>query len=173
MFNSDLRDKLLFEDSSFTYSRRYFWSFQTLGTMNESIKAMIDAYRNTFTKNVWEGRHKILWPLVEDDSARNRYWKKRMASLKKDFEAEMHALQTIMTENDNRRREIKSLRDNLFNGTSVLEARKSVEQTEITVKQGNNIKLLTLVNMFFLPLTFVSSIFGMTNMDLKAGFGQF
>jgi hypothetical protein len=173
MFNLDLRDKLLFEDSDFTYSRRYFWAFQTLGTMNQSIKAMIDAYEDTLTKDVWEGRHKILWPLEEDNSQRNTYWKKRMALLKKDFEAEIHALTTIMSVNNGRQKEVKSLRDNLFSGTSVLESRKSVEQSEITVQQGHNIKLLTLVNMFFLPLTFVTSVFGMTNMDPRAGFWQF
>ena len=41
MFNGDLRDKLLFEDAEFTYSRRYFWAFQTLGLMNDSIKAIV------------------------------------------------------------------------------------------------------------------------------------
>jgi hypothetical protein len=173
MFKGDIRDKLLFEDSSFSNSRRYFWAFQTLGTMNQSIKAMIDAYEDTFTKEVWEGRHKTLWPLVDINSGRNIYWKKRMASLKIDFESEIEALKIIMQENVDRRKEIKNLRENLFSGTSVLESRKSVEQTEITVAQGHNIKLLTLVNMFFLPLTFVTSIFGMTNMPSDGDFWRF
>jgi hypothetical protein len=173
MFKSDIRDKLLFEDSKFSNSRRYFWAFQTLGTMNQSIKAMIDAYEDTFTKDVWEGRHKTLWPLADTNSGRNAYWRKRMASLKRDFESEMQALKIIVQENDDRRKDIKNLRDNLFSGTSVLESRKSVEQTEITVAQGHNIKLLTLVNMFFLPLTFVTSVFGMTNMPSDANFWRF
>jgi hypothetical protein len=173
MFNGDIRDKLLFEDSDFTNSRRYFWAFQTLGTMNQSIKAIIDAYEDTFTKDVWEGRHRTLWPLTDMNSGRNSYWKKRMASLKRDFELEIEALKIIVKENDVRRKDIKNLRDNLFSGTSVLESRKSVEQTEITVAQGHNIKLLTLVNMFFLPLTFVTSVFGMTNMPPDADFWKF
>src|SRR5271168_2582548 len=121
MFNGDIRDKLLFEDSDFTNSRRYFWAFQTLGTMNQSIKAMIDAYEDTFTKDVWEGRHRTLWPLADMNSGRNSYWKKRMASLKRDFELEIEALKIIVKENDVRRKDIKNLRDNLFSGTSVLE----------------------------------------------------
>jgi hypothetical protein len=88
MFNKELRDALLFENKDFSYSRRYFWAFQTLGTMNQSIKAMVDAYEDTFTKDVWEGRHNTLWPLADSSSGRNTYWKKRMASLKKDFESE-------------------------------------------------------------------------------------
>lgn len=172
MFNGDLRDKLLFEDAAFTYSRRYFWAFQTLGTMNQSIKAMIDAYTETFTDSVWTGTHHTLWPL-SSDSARDQYFKKRLASLRKDFEHEIHRLEALVKENDLRRKEIRDLRDNLFSGTSVLESRKSVEQTEITVQQGQNIKLLTLVNMFFLPLTFVTSVYGMTNMPEDAGFWPF
>jgi len=173
MFNDGLRDKLLFEDKDFTYSRRYFWAFQTLGTMNQSIKAMVDAYEDTFTDAVWEGRHSTLWPVSQDNSSRNAYWIKRMSSLKKDFEHEVRHLKGLIDENENLRKEIRDLRDNLFSGTSVLESRKSVEQTEITVQQGQNIKLLTLVNIFFLPLTFVTSVFGMTNMNPEAGFWKF
>ncbi|CAG8983828.1 hypothetical protein HYALB_00005466, partial [Hymenoscyphus albidus] len=173
MFNGELRDKLLFEDAAFTYSRRYFWAFQTLGTMNQSIKAMIDAYTETFTDPVWAGAHSTLWPLSPESSARDTYFKKRLASLKKDFDHEINKLNVLLEENNTRRKEIRDLRDNLFSGTSVLESRKSVEQTEITVQQGQNIKLLTLVNIFFLPLTFVTSVFGMTNMPTDAGFWRF
>lgn len=173
MFNGELRDKLLFEDAEFTYSRRYFWAFQTLGTVNQSIKAMVDAYEDTLTDDVWDGRHKTLWPLVDDDSARNAYWRRRMASLKRDFESEISALKIIIEENDDRRKEIRNLRDNLFSGTSVLESRKSVEQTEITVQQGHNIKLLTLVNMLFLPLQFVTGVFGMTAMPTDGSYWRF
>ncbi|RDL37757.1 Magnesium transport protein CorA, transmembrane region [Venustampulla echinocandica] len=173
MFNGDLRDKLLFEDKDFTYSRRYFWAFQTLGTMNHSIKAMIDAYESTFTDTVWEGRHHTLWPLNDEDTPRNAYWKKRLASLRTDYECEIGRLKALVKDNEVLRKEIRELRDNLFSGTSVLESRKSVEQTEITVQQGQNIKLLTLVNLFFLPLTFVTSVFGMTNMPTEERFWRF
>jgi hypothetical protein len=172
MFDSEMRDKLLFEDDDFTYSRRYFWAFQTIGALNQSIKAMVDAYEDNLTTDVWEGRHKTIWPLTEN-TARDKFWKKRMALLREDFEEEIEALKTIMRENDDRRTEIKNLRDNIFSGTSVLESRKSVRSAEITVNQGHNIKLLTLVNMFFLPLTFVTSVYGMTNMDPTASFWRF
>lgn len=173
MFNGGLRDKLLFEDKDFTYSRRYFWAFQTLGTMNQSIKAMVDAYEETFTNAVWEGRHPTLWPLTDESSGRNVYWLKKMSLMKKDFGYEVGRLKSLINESEHLRKEVRDLRDNLFSGTSVLESRKSVEQTEITVQQGQNIKLLTLVNMFFLPLTFVTSVFGMTNMSTEASFWRF
>ena len=148
MFNGKLRDRLLFEDKEFTYSRRYFWAYQTLGTMKNGIKAIIDSYEDTFTDEVWEGKHKLLWPMIEHDSARNIYWRKRMHSLKKDFEKEIRGLEKLYKENDDLRKEIRTLRDQLFSGTSVLKSRKSVELSAVTILQGHNIKLLTLVCLY-------------------------
>ncbi|TKA71522.1 hypothetical protein B0A55_06115 [Friedmanniomyces simplex] len=173
MFDSAIRDKLLFEDKDFTYSRRYFWAYQTLGLMNDSIRAMIDAVEDTFTEQVWSGTHKTLWPLLEQDSARNVYFRKRMASLRGKFEIEIKNLRKQIDENDERRREIRGLREELFTGTSVQESRKSIENTEITIQQGHNIRLLTLVSIFFLPLTFVTSVFGMTNMPTERHYWTF
>ena len=156
MFNGDLRDLLLFEDDRYTYSRRYFWAFQTLATMNDKIEDMITAYRETFTDDVWIGKNKLLWPGTEDQSHRFSNWRKKMANLRREFEFEIKQLERVLELNTREQKDIKSLRDQLFSGTSVLESRKSVEQTAITVMQGQNIKLLTLVSIFFLPLTFVT-----------------
>jgi len=168
-----LRNKRLFEDKDFTWTRRYFWAHQTLGTMNDSIKAMIDMFEHTFTQEVWEGKHKTLWPLQDEDSPRNQFWKKRLRNYQRALEKEVRNLKILIDENNSRRREIRSLMDQLYSGTSVLESRKSVELSEITIQQGHNIKLLTLVNIFFLPLTFVTSVFGMTNMPTAQHYWAF
>ncbi|KAI6909121.1 hypothetical protein KC334_g4225 [Hortaea werneckii] len=174
MFDSDIRDRLLFEDEFFTMSRRYFWAYQTLGLMNESIISMIDAYERTFTDEVWAGRHRTLWPLLDQNSPRNRYYKeKRMAPLRAKFDAEMDNLRKLIAKNDLRREKITGLKEDLFTGTSIQESRKSVENTEITIQQGHNIKLLTLVSIFFLPLTFVTSVFGMSNMPTAQHYNTF
>lgn len=72
-----------------------------------------------------------------------------MQGLKKDFERQLKSLDKVFEENDDRRKEIRTLRDQLFSGTSVLESRKSVELSEVTILQGHNIKLLTLVCCLF------------------------
>jgi Mg2+ and Co2+ transporter CorA len=72
-----------------------------------------------------------------------------MASLRKDFEATIKDLEEVLALNIKEQKDIKSLRDQLFSGTSVKESREAI-------RQNDNIKLLTLVTIFFLPLTFVS-----------------
>ena len=173
MFRQAVRDKLLFEDDSFTYSRRYFWAHQSLGVMNEEIQTIINAYRQTFTNDVWNGSDKIIWPGDETTSSRYAFWRKRMRVLRDDIEHEIGGLEDINRLNEEKMKEIKGLRNSLFSGTSVLESRKSVQQQAITVQQGHNIKLLTLVTIFFLPLTFVTSVFGMTNISQQSTFKPF
>lgn len=173
MFNRDVRDRLLFEDDNFTFSRRYFWAHQTLGIMNEDIQEMISAYKHCFKERVWNGSDKFVWPGDENVSSRYANWRKRMRHMREDIEYELQQLGKIIKSNEIKMAEIVRLRDDLFSGTSVLESRRSVQQATITVQQGHNIKLLTLVTIFFLPLTFVTSVFGMTNMPPNDSFHAF
>jgi hypothetical protein len=149
LFDEQLRNKRLFEDKDFTWTRRYFYAHQTLGSVNNSIKTMIDSFEETFTEEVWEGNSKTLWPLFEE-SPRNEHWKRRLRSLRVQFEREMKELRMVQRENNERRREISTLQEQLFSGTSIQEARRSVELADVTVHQGYNIKVLTMVNLFFM-----------------------
>jgi hypothetical protein len=151
-----MRDKLLFEDEQLTFSRRYFWAYQTLGLISESIKSLMDAYTDSFNDEVWKGTHKIIWPLIDSHSARNEFWKHRMQSIKKSFEKEITKLGGIWEMCDDRRKEVRTLRDQLYAGTSVLESRRMVEQSALIVQQAQNVKVFALVTIVFLPLKFVA-----------------
>lgn len=142
LFNEELRKSRLFEDKDFTWISRYFFAHQTLILVNDSMKAMIDAFEDTFTDDVWEGRSKTLWPIFED-SPRDDRWKHRLRLLRLNFEREMREFRILMRENNEKSHEIDALREQLYSVTSIKESRKSVEQ-------GNNIKVLTLVNLFFM-----------------------
>ena len=149
LFDEDARIKRLFEDKNFTWTRRYFYAHQALGNVNDSIKAMIDVFEDTFTEDVWAGESKTLWPLYEE-SSRNDHWKRRLRLLRLQFEREMKELRILQRENNERRHEIETLQEQLFSGTSIQESRKSVELADVTVHQGYNIKVLTIVNLFFM-----------------------
>lgn len=109
----------------------------------------------------------------DQKSPRYANYLKRMESIRKEIELEICGLEKIDHENDEKMKEIKALREHLFSGTSVFESRRAIQQQAITVTQGNNIKVLTLVTIFFLPLTFVTSVFGMTNMNPRDDFVRF
>lgn len=161
MFDVRLRDKLLFEDSHFTYSRRYFWAYNTLGVINEGIKSMSTAYLNTFTKDFWTGKHPTLWPHPDPESDEGKEYLALINTLRGDLEAAIGELNIMYNKNETTRTEIRSLREQLFSGSSVKESRRAIEQ-------GDNIKILTSVSMIFLPLTFVVGVFGITTFDISA-----
>ncbi|KAK5228883.1 hypothetical protein LTR47_008298 [Exophiala xenobiotica] len=167
IFDRALRDELLFENDKYTYSRRYFWASQTLGLLSNEIKAMISAYRETFTDELWSGEHKTLFPGTKDQSSKYKNWRKKLVHTRRLFEKEIAHLEEVLKMFQQQQKEIRNLREWLFSGTSVLESREAVNMAKITVEQGYNIRLLTLVTLFYLPLTFVTSIYGMTNMPTE------
>ena len=149
MFDVKLRDKLLFEDANFTYSRRYFWAYNSLGVINDGIKSMRSAYFDTFKDDFWQGRNRTVWPYPYQDSAGKTAYEKLMATVRHDLEKAVLELDVMHKKNERTRNEIFSLREQLFSGSSVRESRRAIEQ-------GDNIKILTGVSMLFLPLTFVT-----------------
>lgn len=173
IFNQCRRDALMCEDDEFTMSRRYFWGGLVFDTVADDIHGLICAYRNTFTEDVWTGEHKYIWPGTKEVSSRYAFWRKRMVRLRKLFENEMDALEDLLGKIELSRKEIRSRAEDMYRATAVLEARKTIQHQAITVVQGHNIKLLTLVTVWFLPLTFVACIFGMTNMPAQGSFVHF
>jgi hypothetical protein len=158
IFDSQLRDELLFENNKFTYSRRYFWASQTLALLANEIKDMLAAYKETFTDDFWTGEHKTLFPGTKEQSARYSNWRKKMQHTRKIFEKEIAELEEVYSTFQEQQKQIKALREWLFSGTSVLESREAVSMAKITVEQGYNIRLLTLVTLFYLPLSYVTGV---------------
>ncbi|KAH6900206.1 cora-like Mg2+ transporter protein-domain-containing protein [Thelonectria olida] len=163
MFDPKVRDKLLFEDKHFTYIRRYFWAFNTLAVVNTGIKAMMSAYLDTFTDEFWAGDHPILWPHPHHhpDSPAAAAYREHMDNLRRELDKVVRELGDVLKRNERTRKEIENLRDQLFSGSSIKESRRAIEQ-------GDNIRILTMISMIFLPLTFVTSVFGMTKFTIPA-----
>jgi len=124
----------------------------TLGVINTSIKSMIKAYATAFMPIFWEGRHPTLWPHPDPDSPAGQDYRTRLTPLRKELEAVLRELRDVQDRNERTRQEIQSLRDQLFAGSSIKESRRAIDQ-------GDNIRILTLSSMIFLPLTFVTVSF--------------
>ncbi|KAJ6441218.1 NADPH oxidase [Purpureocillium lavendulum] len=161
MFDRRLRDKLLFEDKHFTYIRRYFWAYNTLAVINTGIKAMVAAYADTFTDDFWAGTHPLLWPHPAPASPEGLAYRDKMAVLRRELDKVVAELAEVLRRNERTRKEIENLRDQLFSGSSIKESRRAIDQ-------GDNIQILTMISMVFLPLTFVTSVFGMTEFTIEA-----
>lgn len=149
MFDRRLRDKLLFEDKNFTYIRRYFWAYNTLAVINTGIKAMVAAYYDNFTDEFWNGSHGVLWPHPAPSSPEGVAYANTMGLLRRDLDKAVNELTEVLKRNERTRKEIENLRDQLFSGSSIKESRRAIDQ-------GDNIRILTMISMIFLPLTFVT-----------------
>jgi Mg2+ and Co2+ transporter CorA len=121
----------------------------SLGVVNNCIKAMTRAYHETFTDPFWEGRHPTLWPHPAPLSQDGVAYKDRMCVLRGELEKVIRELSDVYSKNEATRTEIQSLREQLFSGSSIKESRRAIDQ-------GDNIRILTLSSMIFLPLTFVT-----------------
>ena len=163
---AQIRDQMLFDDDDNTLIKKYFWAYQALGIIGESISATVETYEDNFANNVWDGEHRTLWPLLDPMASKSKLYKRKMAVLRGEFEAEILKLKRLVDACRDRRREILGMREELSVGSTIYESRKAS-------RQGRNIQLLILVSILFLPLTFVTSVFGMTNMPTTPHYWPF
>ena len=173
MLQQSSHDALLFEDDSLSRVRLYFWAERTLITVNLEIRALIDVYKNSFTQAVWAGKHEYIWPGEEADSPRYKFWRSRMRELEGSFDSEISRLHQALSSNEAAQEQLHTLHSCLYSGTSILSIRTSMPDLDYMVVQANNIKILTLVAVLFLPPLYVASIFGMTNMPTSGSFVRF
>ncbi|KAF1971535.1 hypothetical protein BU23DRAFT_175457 [Bimuria novae-zelandiae CBS 107.79] len=165
MYNLNHIDKLIFDDENYTKSKLYFWAYQSLEIIQSKVMTII--------------RRWIQYRPHLEPTQLGRVGKRgrmalhiaRMQRLIDDMDACIEDFRDFVKDCKAKQHEIAALRDGLFNGSAVLESRnslrtadQSLEQTKTAIAQGENIKVLTLVSIFFLPLAFVTSVFGMTNL---------
>ncbi|KAI9720959.1 MAG: hypothetical protein M1828_005431 [Chrysothrix sp. TS-e1954] len=172
-FDSEVIEDMLFDDQNFTNSRRYFWASQTLDVVRGDIEHTIKTIEDFFVESIWEMRHPTIWPGSGEDDPRRSAWCNRLQPHREGMQREITNLRKSLDKIGARQRQIKDLFDNLYSMTSVRESRVSAEMARATVFQGRNIKLLTIVSLIYLPLSFVTSIFGMTNMPQSASYLPF
>ncbi|KAI5202954.1 hypothetical protein AUEXF2481DRAFT_8551 [Aureobasidium subglaciale EXF-2481] len=139
----DRHDRLLFDDEQFSRSRRYFWMLSSLS----AYKQMLEETRLNCER---------LFELV------NRVYPDRAVLAGKELKVlealdpQMVRLNRTMKRASLLHSRVLALRDGLFNASAVLESRAANRLSE-------NVRLLTYVSIFYLPLSFCTSLWSTTN----------
>ncbi|KAL9594752.1 MAG: hypothetical protein Q9179_005256 [Wetmoreana sp. 5 TL-2023] len=131
-------DNLLFDDGSFSRSRRYFWAIDCLSEFENSISDNI---------NQWE-LYQAALPILESDLDKIQL---------RNAERQCRILQNQREYFRQKLASTRALRDALFSASAVIESRAST-------RLGENVKLLTFVSVFFIPLSFCTSLWSVNDM---------
>ena len=117
MFNIRLKEAPLFEDSSYTNSRTYFWGLQSLRTLNRAISSLISAWEYYETPGILN-----LLQVTEEErrTTSNDAFSdpvKRSMSYLSDIKRQTELLKSMIESNNAKQDEILALRDgvSLFN----------------------------------------------------------
>ncbi|KAL8711184.1 MAG: hypothetical protein Q9220_004329 [cf. Caloplaca sp. 1 TL-2023] len=131
-------DNLLFDDGAFSRSRRYFWAIDCLSEFENAITDNI---------NQWE-LYKAALPTLMNDLDNIQY---------RNTERQCRVLQNQREYFRQKLASTRALRDALFNASAVIESRAST-------RLGENVKLLTFVSVFFIPLSFCTSLWSINTL---------
>lgn len=141
LFHPAFHDTLLTDDVALSRSKKYFWAIEFLKEMEKSVQDNIRQLDRL--SQLLRANPPPVGRSSRDFEARLR---KQEGAL-----AKLEALRVRFTQ---KREEAVALRDGLFNASAVMESRMST-------KLGENIKLLTFVSIFFLPLSFCTVSFSL------------
>ena len=145
LLSPDKHDALLFDDESFSRSRKYFW-------VVDALSAFIDSLSDSVL--TWERyREDCVAPFLEIE-----HWRELPTFLQhlKAAETEIGKLISIRSSLEKHLERTKVLRDGLFNASAVIESRAASDL-------GFHVKLLTYVSVFYLPLSFCTSLWSTTD----------
>ncbi|KAI1373718.1 hypothetical protein F4677DRAFT_186798 [Hypoxylon crocopeplum] len=84
-----------------------------------------------------------------------------------DARSRVEKLQELRTTACSTAENVKALLDLKQQQASVVQAWQAVKQSNESVKQGRSIMMFTVVTIVFLPLSFMSSVFGMNNIQIS------
>lgn len=138
-FHGD-KHSLLADDSSFSRSKKYVWAIQVYGVFYKKLDDTIQ---------VWKVFEKTSFDRLDQDQLVTH--KEESLTI---IKAAVVALEMKRDHVKDKRGEVSDMKEGLFATSQLLDSRNTVTQNE-------NIRLLTYINLLFLPLAFCTSIFGM------------
>ncbi|KAI1172401.1 hypothetical protein F4777DRAFT_516376 [Nemania sp. FL0916] len=179
--NPEKLKELMFDDN-FGRSQQYFTILQTLRIFGEWVRTVSDDLRGLDDLFLKEGDFPLLFMSPEESQTLKSNWE----SVRK---TQKRAEENLMSRILNKTEEVKSLRDGLFNASSLREARESAkiakqsselakqsaEMTEISLRMANEssdmakrslimgryVLIFTVVTVLYLPPSFISTVFAL------------
>ncbi|CAG8951013.1 hypothetical protein HYFRA_00006410 [Hymenoscyphus fraxineus] len=149
IFDLETHDKLIFDDDLFSRSRTYFWMINCLQESDNLIHLNIQTW-NGYRNTVLLSELRRVEGFEQKESAKYlQIFINECDEIIKEFESLRNLLK------DQREKAI-ALRDGLFSASAVMESRAST-------RLGENVKLLTYVSIFYLPLSFCTSVWSTTD----------
>ncbi|GIJ91731.1 hypothetical protein Asppvi_010703 [Aspergillus pseudoviridinutans] len=141
----DIYTKLIFDDDRLSRSKMYFWMLACLQEFNVSITDNVnhwELYRQARVDNFTKSDAVDPKPMIyEVDS---------FCGVLKEIKVQMDELAAA----------VRARRDGLFNASALGESMNST-------RLGQNVKLLTYVSIFYLPLAFCAALWAIPNIDQK------
>ncbi|KAL2839290.1 hypothetical protein BJX68DRAFT_198670 [Aspergillus pseudodeflectus] len=161
----DRRRELMFDSGDFSKSEEYFTILQALRLCRNWVSETVRD-----VKSIAEKAHEVIDSMREGMTEDNlversqelQQLDKILARLVADSEA---LFQPLLDRIERNNEEIKSLRDGLFNATSVREASRGTSLAENSALQNRYILVFTVATIFYLPMSFVTSFYGMHLFD--------
>ncbi|EGO55173.1 hypothetical protein NEUTE1DRAFT_147771 [Neurospora tetrasperma FGSC 2508] len=158
IFDPGKHDSLLFDDRHFTQSRLYFWAINSLGRFIQDIDFTIERWETFWGENEDNFRRTEKHLVTVNEQAKVKGCKNVRGVVDKSVDqlwasilSRIQSLKNTRQVFESRRQKIIEYRDGLFNASSVIETREATRLSQ-------NVKLLTFVSIFYLPLGFCMSM---------------
>ncbi|KAM0240898.1 hypothetical protein ACHAP5_007762 [Fusarium lateritium] len=151
-------DNLLFDDDTFSRSRRYFWVVSCL----ESFQAVIDDAIEEWEKFRAEWPNMMMGIDPAEESSTTEASQEMTRRVLDEIETQVDRLRDISARFESSRDKTKVLREGASN--SSLFSASGVIESRVSTRLGENVKLLTYVSIFYLPLSFCVALWS-TNED--------
>ncbi|KAK0634314.1 hypothetical protein B0T17DRAFT_473559, partial [Bombardia bombarda] len=145
----------LYEDIALSIKEREF-SCSGTGTFRKQRETARKEKETAWKQEeaIWKQKNeKLMW------------FRMQSSELLSELDSRINELKGLKRESESTAQSVNDLLSLKQQQASVVEAWQSVKQSEETVRQGRTIMTFTMVTIIFLPLSFMSSVFGMNNDD--------
>ncbi|THV45583.1 hypothetical protein BGAL_0472g00030 [Botrytis galanthina] len=159
---------LLFDDEKFTRSRKYFWAIGCLteidNVLSDNIKQWDLYYKEHLQPllNHEDTKHLLdaacLYPPEDWETFRGDHMLDELKKTIQQARTHINTLKELRNDFSRKLEITKALRDGLFNASALVESRAST-------RLGENVKLLTYVSIFYLPLAFCAALWAIPNIQ--------